>query len=258
MKKLLAIVFVMFAFTTVKAQQVSHTIQRGETLESIAQKYHVSVDALKQANPDAVDLFYVGMKLNIPTTSETSERNSQETNVTSVTSTPPIQNVVKTETESTRMKEEERKSAVYEIGYTAGTFDDIKASGSYGFGWTILPWNLVDNLYAGIHFSPLNFNFGLVDSDFTTNVIKLGPAIGYYLTPNIFVSMPVTALCTVSFKSINEDGKKESKTKLSWGMAWAPSIYVGKKVGIYVGPVFSMGFEGKTKVDCGFRAGFYF
>ena len=68
MKKLLTIILMLMSVLVTQAQQVSHTIQRGETLESIAQKYHISVDALKQANPDAVDVFYVGMKLIIPTT----------------------------------------------------------------------------------------------------------------------------------------------------------------------------------------------
>lgn len=50
------------------AQQVSHTVQRGETLDGIAKKYNVSVYALKNANPDMVDMPYVGMKLIIPKT----------------------------------------------------------------------------------------------------------------------------------------------------------------------------------------------
>ena len=44
----------------------THTVQRGETIESVAQKYGITVDALKAANPNAGNLFFVGMKLNIP------------------------------------------------------------------------------------------------------------------------------------------------------------------------------------------------
>lgn len=43
-----------------------HTVQKGETLYSIAQKYRTTVDNLVAANPGADKLFYVGLKLNIP------------------------------------------------------------------------------------------------------------------------------------------------------------------------------------------------
>ena len=66
MKKLVTIVILLLSFTEVMAQQISHTIQRGETLESIAQKYNVSVDAIKKANPKVAEMIFVGMKLNIP------------------------------------------------------------------------------------------------------------------------------------------------------------------------------------------------
>lgn len=57
----------MACCTSVFAQTESqHTVQRGETLESIATKYGVTVDALKQANKDAQQYLYAGMKLVIP------------------------------------------------------------------------------------------------------------------------------------------------------------------------------------------------
>lgn len=66
MKKVLLVFIAMMTMTVAMAQQVTHVIQRGETLESIAQKYQVTVDAIKQANPDAVNMIYVGMRLIIP------------------------------------------------------------------------------------------------------------------------------------------------------------------------------------------------
>lgn len=66
MKKLLFTMFMLLSFTGMMAQQITHTIQRGETIESIARKYNVSVDALKKANPDISEMFFVGLKLNIP------------------------------------------------------------------------------------------------------------------------------------------------------------------------------------------------
>lgn len=249
MKRLLTTMVLLLSYMFMMAQQVSHTVQRGETLESIAQKYQVSVDAIKQANPNTSDAFFVGMKLIIPKNTYIAVPTPSETINYST------QDVILEKGVSRPNKNYERRTTVFEIGYTASSFDDVKMSGSYGFGVTFLPWNITENLYAGLHFSPFSLNFGLVDSDFVTDIIKLGPTIGYYFTPNIFVAMPIAALCYISFKD-PETGK--SKTKTNWGMAWAPSIYIGKKFGIYAGPYFSMGFKGKTKIDCGFRAGLYF
>lgn len=142
-----------------------------------------------------------------------------------------------------------RKTATYEVGYSASTFNDVKLSGSYGIAMTMLPWNLFDNLYAGFHFSPFNFNFGL--NDFTSDAIKLGPALGYYITPTIFIALPIVVICDVYFQN--------SDTKTAWGMSFSPSIYAGStKIGAFAGPLFTVGFQGNTKMNIGFRAGLYF
>ena len=148
-------------------------------------------------------------------------------------------------------KAQDRKGMAIEVGFNAGSFDDVKLSGSYGFSITTLPWEIAENLYAGVHISPFYFNFGLVDKDAISDLIRLGPAIGYYFTPTIFVAMPVTVACDVHFKG--------DDTKTAWGMSWAPSIYAGNnKFGIFAGPMFSMSFEGNSKINTGFRAGLYF
>lgn len=66
MKKILLVFIAMMTMTVAMAQQVTHVIQRGETLESIAQKYQVTVDAIKQANPETVNMIYIGMRIIIP------------------------------------------------------------------------------------------------------------------------------------------------------------------------------------------------
>ncbi len=54
-------------FTMAQSQTVTHVVQRGETIESIAQYYNVSVEDINKANPNADGVVYVGMKLAIPT-----------------------------------------------------------------------------------------------------------------------------------------------------------------------------------------------
>ena len=52
-------------------QVVTHVVQRGETIESIAKQYNVTVADINKANPNAEGVVYVGMKLNVPTNSNT-------------------------------------------------------------------------------------------------------------------------------------------------------------------------------------------
>lgn len=100
MKKILVCMFMLLPFMSIMAQQVSHTVQRGETLESIAKKYNVSVYALTQSNPDAKDVFYVGMKLVIPNTKATQkEVKTPETEASIVTSPTVLQESKQEETQ---------------------------------------------------------------------------------------------------------------------------------------------------------------
>lgn len=146
--------------------------------------------------------------------------------------------------------EQNRKSSFWEITYSASDFDAVKESGTYGFSWTILPWKLANKVYVGIHFSPLNLNYGLGDYNF--DQFRLGPAFGFYLTPKVFINMPVDVLCNYSL----EDNDEIEKT--TWGMAIAPSINFGGKVGLFVGPQLTFGFSEGSDTAFGFRAGIYF
>ena len=139
--------------------------------------------------------------------------------------------------------ESERKTSFIELGYYATSFDDVKLSGHYGLSYTILPWKIADRFYGGIHFSPFNFNFGLVSSDFTTDEIKLGPAFGYYFTPKIAFAIPLNVICT---------------TTTQWRLEQAPTQSLAKKCRIYFGPLATTCFESGSEFDFGFKAGLYF
>lgn len=66
MKRFFIIMMLVMASVTVFAQSKTYTVKVGETIESIAHKHGVSVAALLQANPEAAENCYVGMKLIIP------------------------------------------------------------------------------------------------------------------------------------------------------------------------------------------------
>ena len=78
MKKLLFVMLMCIVSITLSAQTKVHTVQRGETVASVAKKYGVSVDDLKKANPNINNFFYVGMTLTIPTAKPATQITSQE------------------------------------------------------------------------------------------------------------------------------------------------------------------------------------
>lgn len=152
--------------------------------------------------------------------------------------------------EATVTQEEEAGSiSTVDLSYSASSFDDVKASGCYGASYSILPLKIAKNFYFGAFVSPFNFNFGLVDKNSTSDLIKFGPALGYRIASVFHVTLPVAVLCNIYFRG--------SETKAAWGIECAPSFYLGKSVGIFGGPTFSMGFSSGSKISCGFRAGLY-
>ena len=67
------------AIAGAQTQQATHIVQRGETLESIAEYYHVSVDDINKANPNAEGIIYVGMKLVVPQAAATTSTQTATT-----------------------------------------------------------------------------------------------------------------------------------------------------------------------------------
>lgn len=67
MRNLLVFILLgLFSITHTYGQEMKkHIVQRGETLESVAQDYNLSVDELRRANFD-FELFYTGLEINVP------------------------------------------------------------------------------------------------------------------------------------------------------------------------------------------------
>jgi len=60
------IAMIFFSASAIAQTALTHTVKSGESLNDIAQKYNVTVELLKQANPNMGEYFYAGMVLNIP------------------------------------------------------------------------------------------------------------------------------------------------------------------------------------------------
>ena len=253
----------MVCATISLAQTKSHTVTRGETLESIAQKYGVTTEAIQQANPNMGSMFFVGMKLNIPEPQmrPAIEQNSPEL----LKATDKKEKKSKAKKDKVEEKEEAKemvqtplttepsaiqqqkpqhaktedasaKDQIWHIDY----FNSLKSGdkGVYGFG--------ADNLgnSEGIGFSMRMYtNAFLVDSEYFQLVSAFGANyhakindIGYFVFPALVSAFGYNEV------KFDEKGKKDTKTKLGFGLLVSPYISIGQKIGLAFGPTFSYSF----------------
>ena len=153
MKRFILLAVIVAASVLVSAQTstVTHIVQRGESIESIAKYYHVSVEDINKANPNAEGMVYVGMKLVVPARQGQSVEkmvNATPNAVNKVKDTPSDvqtfgevlqENSVKTG------KEESPWEAAFEIG-----FGFIKGSSNFQYEATFgANYRFPFNLYAG-------------------------------------------------------------------------------------------------------------
>jgi len=80
MKKIILLFVTVFISVCTIAAQKTHTVKQGETLQSIANEYHVTVGELRNANPN-VEMVFSGLLLTIPQAEKTNDAvpTSQET-----------------------------------------------------------------------------------------------------------------------------------------------------------------------------------
>lgn len=241
-------------FATAQPQTITHIVQRGETLESIAEHYSVSVDDIIKANPNTDGMFYVGMKLAVPvgTVSATPKNATQP----EPTEQPDSKS---TEVKSTSTKGESKETAgawerneprvMLGLTYFAQDFDDVKASGHYGLTLDVL--NIGGSLF-GFDITMGSFNYGLVDKNLTYDMMLFGPNVSYEVAQNLILSVPAQVLCSVYF------GEK-SKTETTWGWAISPRAYYSYgRVSIHAGIMVNGFFKNGDSVTCGFITGIGF
>lgn len=147
-KRIIAIVAcVLISSVSVLAQTVKkHIVERGETVESIAEKYGVTKASIIEINPDAAQFVYVGMELKVPEGGKVVETTN---------------NVIRTNTDSKFQYNKEQANAdadfkrwnpAFEIGYgflkkTEGS----KGSTPFAYFATFgVNYNFTKSLYAGI------------------------------------------------------------------------------------------------------------
>lgn len=252
----------LMSMTMSMAQQITHTIQRGETLASIAQKYGVTEAAIKQANPEASNMIYVGMKLIIPPNTQTQKSNQTTGNVRQLenSQTTPLATPVQSKENATSTSKSSLEETVNSFNIVYYSFDGLK---NYGLSGCLLRANNLSyefnsrgsfEKYSNTNVDlGLNYSFLLLEQEsmrlFFT--LSIGPSIRMQ-------SVPDPKYIEKTGKVI--EGSKEKwyidaysnprlifqykKVLLSLGVFfWAPDLKLDKDKGFQTGANFAIGFD---------------
>lgn len=221
-------------FAMAQNQTVSHVVQRGETLESIAEYYNVSVEDIDKANPNMDGVVYVGLKLNIPTSSAQPKTSSRDVSIeTSQTQEltaerSPIRNVSKED------KEYGELNFTGDIGYGF-----IKGSSNFMYEATIgANYTLPYNLYVGARIGYNSANYtGLIKIEGKSinakqnyHLLQIPIEFGYSLKNE---SESLGLIPFVGFNTnIGLSGKYKQKILGTGGEESSKKLKIGGKVGI--------------------------
>ncbi len=211
MKKLITMMVFLLLGITVFAQ--THTVERGENLQSIAAKYNVTVAQLVEANPGADKLFYVGMKLNIPESAVTNT-NEMKNNTIRAQTLP-----AKTSSDGYENQINEDFTAndfchVY-INYTADP--EFFDKGFYGIGFCTY-----NDKGFGAALSA-HGNWGIVDKG--QLMFKFGPIYGYPINQYLMINAALRGFI-YTYDKPNDRNETSTDQKIDGGITITPGITV--------------------------------
>lgn len=220
-KHILAIFVVALLGTLAAAAQTrqTHTVQRGETLESIAARYGVSTQAILNANPQATALF-VGSKIIIP---EAAPAQAADTPASTIAPRTVQQTEASAHNEEYTDKEEfspQDFNNVY-ISYS-GSFRAYD-KGVYGIGG--IGFN---DKGIGLEIN-LNANYGIIKKYGRGLIYKTGIAYGHAFNKYVMLYAPLRLHLTFFEAGTGQfDGKGNAKTELecNFGVTLGPGIVV--------------------------------
>lgn len=226
-------------FTMAQSQTVTHVVQRGETIESIAQYYNVSVEDINKANPNADGVVYVGMKLNIPTSSDFSKTTPKE----APKNMAPIQKqVTENHTENyvkhNDTQNNDEKVGKFEFAGELG-FGFIKGADNFMYEATVgANYRLPYNIYVGARIGYNSANYiGLtkyegrsIEVEQKYHFLEIPLELGYALknTSETLGVVPFVGFNT----NIGLSGKNKLRTLGTGGKTESQKVKIGGKVGL--------------------------
>lgn len=217
-KRIIAIMTcVLISTVSVLAQTVKkHIVERGETVESIAEKYGVTKASIIEMNPDAAQFVYVGMELKIPEGGKTVETISADKNE-SVSSL--YDDNYKKQNNTVHFNETGYSSFLTEgrdvfLAYAP----DAKMYG-IGFSQDI-------NKYFVFHFDIVsNLKFGKNDLCNELGILGAGIKQRYCFNDMLMLCVKMYPYVGIGgYDEFNEKGKKDFKTEFTYGARAEASI----------------------------------
>lgn len=229
--------------TMAQSQTVTHVVQRGETIESIAKYYNVSVEDINKANPNADGIVYVGMKLNIPTSSKPQiVSNNDNQGGSTYTQENNIKhhsnNKVYQEHKYKAAKNEDEKVGKFEFAGELG-FGFIKGADNFMYEATVgANYRLPYNLYIGARIGYNSANYtGLIKIEGQNinakqkyHLLEIPIEFGYSLKNE---SETLGLIPFVGFNTnIGLSGKYKQRILGTGGKEEPQKVKIGGKVGI--------------------------
>lgn len=230
-------------FAMAQSQIVTHVVQRGETLESIAEYYKVSVDDINKANPNADGMVYVGMKLNIPTSSRPQKvSNNDNQGEPTYTQENNIENhsndKVFQEHKNSTAKNKDEKVGKFEFAGELG-FGFIKGADNFMYEATVgANYRLPYNLYVGARIGYNSANYiGLIaidgqniNAEQNYHLLEIPIEFGYSLKNE---SETLGLIPFVGFNTnIGLSGKYKQRVLGTGGKEGSQKVKIGGKVGV--------------------------
>lgn len=230
-------------FTMAQSQTVTHVVQRGETIESIAEYYKVSVEDINKANPNADGIVYVGMKLNIPTSSKPQiVSNNDNQGGSTYTQENNIKhhsnNKIYQEHKYKAAKNEDEKVGKFEFAGELG-FGFIKGADNFMYEATVgANYRLPYNLYIGARIGYNSANYtGLIKIEGQNinakqkyHLLEIPIEFGYSLKNE---SETLGLIPFVGFNTnIGLSGKYKQRILGTGGKEEPQKVKIGGKVGI--------------------------
>lgn len=187
-------------------QAKEHTVERGETIESIAARYGVTKEQILERNPVAKELFYTGMVLEIPDNAGQNSSSIADDNTDGKNYLPAAKdnktksgNVASSALLVNRPVDETKEPSdkkyfgfsqfLWQYSFVKG--GNFKENSCYGLtsGFYAQLYNM---LYAGGEFN-FKMNYGLMPSDFAGSVVSIyaGPGIFVDSEKRVFIACPM-------------------------------------------------------------------
>mgnify|MGYP005942743725 CR=1 FL=1 len=186
-RRLMLVLIAASMATGIMSADIIHTVNRGETLSSIAQKYGVSEEKIIKANPQAAQFIYVGLELTIPTSSAPTSSPIPSTSVKPITessenkASKPASASNSDDVYTPVLSQSDNKFSQLGVNYFANFKDDGK--GYYG----LFLESINEHGWGGL--LSFNLSYGIIDD--WGIVTRLGVVRGIRFGEHVYGSIPI-------------------------------------------------------------------